>query len=327
MTSSALLPLRLVMGWIFFSAFWRRAILSDKLDPNVPGYVGVKFNNFLPHAMGIKAQIEYLLTHPDLLRIAMTVFTAIEGIVGLCLILGVFTRLMAFAAAVLGTSILLGAGWLGTTCLDEWQIGILALASGAVLFLVGGGKYSVDHILAKRYRRLNNARLRWFTSGDVELPRGAVTLTAAAVSVGALVTNQYFHGGVYGPLHNDSVKPVLEVSNASIHGGALRFDLARTAGPDTYGAFVVGLTLRDEASGKDVLHYDCRTLNHIAPGAISNRYIALVHTGPHSLVVPLGAKAMLTIALPQNTVEANHRYGLSVEDISGASAMTDVHAA
>lgn len=47
------------------------------------------------------------------------------------------------------------------------------------------------------------------TSGDVHINEKAVVVAAGAIFTIALFTNQYFHGGLYGPLHNDSVEPVL----------------------------------------------------------------------------------------------------------------------
>src|SRR5690606_6748049 len=61
------LVLRLVAGWTYFSAFWRRLFLANKLDPEAAGYIGEKFNHFLPNALGIKPMIEFLVTHPDIL--------------------------------------------------------------------------------------------------------------------------------------------------------------------------------------------------------------------------------------------------------------------
>lgn len=52
--ANAGLALRLVLGWTYFSAFWRRLILENKLDPNAAGYIGEKFNHFLPNALFIK---------------------------------------------------------------------------------------------------------------------------------------------------------------------------------------------------------------------------------------------------------------------------------
>ena len=129
-----LTPLRWVIGWTYFSAFWRRVILENKLDPEAAGYIGEKFNHFLPNALGIKPIIEYLVLNPDMLEINMIAFTVIEAIVGLFLILGWFTRLMSVGVFMLALGILLGSGWLGTTCLDEWQIGVLGVAGGFVLY-------------------------------------------------------------------------------------------------------------------------------------------------------------------------------------------------
>lgn len=109
-------------------------VLENKLIPDTVGYIGEKFNHFLPNAFGIKPIIEYLVNNPDHLWWAMVIFTIIEGIVGLFFILGFFTRLMSVGVLSLATGILLGSGWLGTTCVDEWQIGILGVAAGFTLF-------------------------------------------------------------------------------------------------------------------------------------------------------------------------------------------------
>src|SRR5262249_20241180 len=89
------LALRLVIGWTYFSAFWRRLVLENKLNPDAPGYVGEKFNHFLPNALLIKPFIEFLVSHADLLWWFMLLFTLIEGFVGLFVMLGLFTRLMS----------------------------------------------------------------------------------------------------------------------------------------------------------------------------------------------------------------------------------------
>ena len=72
----------------YFSAFWRRLVLENKLIPDSTGYIGEKFNHFLPNSIGIKPIIEYLVSTPDLLWWAMVIFTIIEGVVGLLYMLG-----------------------------------------------------------------------------------------------------------------------------------------------------------------------------------------------------------------------------------------------
>ena len=152
--------LRWVGGWTYFSAFWRRLILENKLNPDEAGYIGEKFNHFLPNALGIKPIIEHLVSNPESLWWAMMTFTIVEGIVGLLFMLGVFTRLMSIGVFCLAFGILLGSGWLGTTCLDEWQIGVLGVASGFTIFLSGGGKYSLDEYFIRKNKSFTTTK--WF---------------------------------------------------------------------------------------------------------------------------------------------------------------------
>lgn len=314
------LPVRLVIGWTYFSAFWRRVGLDDKLNPDVPGYVGEKFNHFLPNALGIGPIIEHLLTHPGLLAAAMTVFTIVEGIVGICVIVGLFTRVMSLAVLGLAFGILLSAGWLGTTCLDEWQIGILGVASGFMLFLTGGGRYSVDRVLSAKYPRFaQRTRLHWLTSGAVTIKTPAILIGSFAVLALALFTNQQFHGGVYGPLHNKSVAPKIEVSEARVAGNSLQFQLYRTEGADVYGSFLIGVSVVDDTAGNTVMQLDGAQLSQLPEAAIANRYVAKVKPGPYSLIVPLGAKAQLTIDTGQIRWDGAHSYTLVLTDISGAT--------
>lgn len=314
------LPVRLVIGWTYFSAFWRRVGIADKLDSELPGYIGEKFNHFLPNALGIGPIIEYLLTHPGLLAVAMTVFTLVEGVVGFCVIFGLFTRIMSLAVLGLAFGILLSAGWLGTTCLDEWQIGILGVASGFMLFLSGGGRYSLDRILSGKYPRLAQKKwLSWLTSGDVNVTAPAVVTGSLIALALALFTNQYFHGGVYGPLHNKSVAPKIEITDARITGNSLQFELFRTEGADVYGSFLIGVSVLDDTTGQTVVKLDGSQLSRLPEAAIANRYVAEVKPGAHSLVVPLGAKARLSIATGPAPWDAAHDYTLVLTDISGAT--------
>lgn len=314
----AALPVRLVLGWTYFSAFWRRVALEDKLDPELPGYIGEKFNHFLPNALGIGPNIEYLLTQPNLLSLAMTVFTIVEGVVGILIMLGLFTRIMGVGVLGLAFGILISAGWLGTTCLDEWQIGVLGVASGFMLLLSGGGRYSLDRLMADRNFAFTQSA--WFprvASGPIDLKTPAVLVGSAAILALTLFTNQHFHGGVYGPLHNKSVAPQIEISQAQLADNTLRFELYRTEGVDVYGSFLIGLTVVDETTGQPVLDLDGNQLAELPDTAIANRYIAKVAPGAHSLIVPLGAKAELT--LETSPVTPGRDYTLVLTDISGAT--------
>lgn len=270
------LSLRLIVGWTYFSAFWRRLVLENKLIPDATGYIGEKFNHFLPNSIGIKPIIEYLVSTPDLLWWAMVIFTLVEGIVGLLYMLGFFTRLMSIGVFSLAFGILLGSGWLGTTCLDEWQIGILGVSAGFTIFLSGGGKYSLDYLLLPKLSK--NKWLVWLTSG--ELPLSIKQFSKVAISGAVLLfiltlyTNQVFHNGIWGPLHNKSVKPELKISNAKIQEDILTFKVYRIEGADVYGSFLIGITLKDE-NGKTILQKNGEELARFPLTRIKNDYVAL----------------------------------------------------
>lgn len=312
------LSLRLIVGWTYFSSFWRRLVLENKLIPDATGYIGEKFNHFLPNSIGIKPIIEYLVSTPDLLWWAMVIFTLVEGIVGLLYMLGFFTRLMSIGVFSLAFGILLGSGWLGTTCLDEWQIGILGVSAGFTIFLSGGGKYSLDYLLLPKLSK--NKWLVWLTSG--ELPLSIKQFSKVAISGAVLLfiltlyTNQVFHNGIWGPLHNKSVKPELKISNAKIQEDILTFKVYRIEGADVYGSFLIGITLKDE-NGKTILQKNGEELARFPLTRIKNDYVAKVAPGKHSLIIPLGSKATLTIRSDVFMDLPKSDYELILTDISG----------
>jgi len=315
------LAVRLVIGWTYFSAFWRRTALANKLDPEAAGYIGEKFNHFLPNALGIKPIILYLVENPDILWINMVIFTIIEGIVGLFIMFGLFTRLMSIGVFGLAMGILLGSGWIGTTCLDEWQIGVLGIATGFVLFLTGSGKYSVDNYLMKNNFSITKKKgFAWLGSGGLPIKESIfpkVVLLGSLFILGmTLMTNQVFHGGLWGTLHNKSVKPKLEITEGKIENNTLSFDVFRTEGVDVYGSWLIGIELLDNQNNT-VLKYSQEDLAALQSKNISNYYVAKIKSGKHSLIIPLGAKANLNF---QNEIITNlpqETYTLKMTDISG----------
>ncbi|MCV9927194.1 DoxX family membrane protein [Flavobacterium sp. LS1R49] len=320
------LTIRLVIGWTYFSAFWRRLVLENKLIPEEAGYIGEKFNHFLPNALGIKPIIEYLVTHPDALWWSMVSFTIIEAIVGLLIMLGFFTRLMSIGVFSLAMGILLGSGWIGTTCLDEWQIGVLGIACGFTVFLSGSGSYSLDnYFMNKNYSFTKTKWFSWLGSGNLPIPniKPIVLIGSVLILFLTLFTNQYFHGGVFGKLHNKSVKPKVEISDATIKNNALQFQVYRTEGVDVYGSFLIGIQLKNE-QGNIVLDLKGEDLAKFPKTDIDNKYVAKVKPGKHSLIIPLGAKAILNIDLTNYQLQKNTNYTLTLTDISGTEWTTKV---
>lgn len=311
------LSLRLVIGWTYFSAFWRRLILENKLIPDEVGYIGEKFNHFLPNALGIKPIIEHLVTHPEELHIAMVVFTIIEAVVGLFIIFGLFTRAMSLGVFGLALGILLGSGWLGTTCLDEWQIGVLGIAGGFTLFLTGSDAYSLDkYFINKNYRFTTTKWFSWLGSGNLQIlnPKPLVLVLSLLIFGLTLFTNQYFHGGVWGKLHNKSVKPKIEISNIRMTDSELTFEIYRTEGADVYGSFLIGIQILNQKN-EVVKSWSIEELSKFDKEKIKNHYVTKVKTGKHSLIIPLGAKADLTLDI--NDIKADKKSRLKLIDISG----------
>ncbi|AFC23949.1 TQO small subunit DoxD [Saprospira grandis] len=310
------LGLRLVVGWTYFSAFWRRLILSNKLDPDAANYIGIKFNHFLPQALGIGPIIEFLLEHPAYLWWAMLFFTLIEGVVGLFFMLGFLSRLMSLAVLGLALGILLGSGWLGTTCLDEWQIGILGVSAGASILMTGGGRYSLDHYALERWGW--TGYLSFWSSGPIRWEgfQKPVLWGSLLIFALALYTNQYFHSGLWGQLHNKSVKPKLALSAPIFQADSLSFELYRIEGADVYGSFLIQIELLDE-EGQILKNWDQKALSSLPDQQIQNAYPAKIKAGAHSLVVPLGAKARLS--LPISKALAAKAKTLKLVDISGLS--------
>lgn len=311
------LSLRWVLGWTYFSAFWRRLILENKLNPEEAGYIGEKFNHFLPNALGIQPIIEHLVSNPDQLHTAMVLFTIIEAIVGLFMLLGLFTRLMSIGVFFLAMGILLGSGWLGTTCLDEWQIGVLGLAGGFTIFLTGSSSYSLDHYL--RNKQYAFTQSKWYSLlGSGPLPVAQLRVKVFIISLLilglTLYTNQYFHGGVYGKLHNKSVKPKVEISNVQHTRSQITFQVYRVEGADVYGSFLIGVEILNEHN-EVVKSINQSQLAQLPANRIHNYYVAKVKPGKHSLVIPLGAKATVTLDIGTTMIREN--YTLKLIDISG----------
>lgn len=321
-------PLRLVTGWLLFSAMWRRLVLQPAdLDILSPMYEGLKFNHFLVSSEWITPLIQYFISHPFLLYVFLWIFTFIEGILGLCLLCGLFTRIAGLGAFFLLGNVMLGAGWLGTTCVDEWQIGVLGMSSGLVICFAGGGPFSLDNLFFKQARRF----WTWISSGPffIKNEKNRMFITVMSITfllfVFTLATNQINVKGVWGPFHNPAVKPHLSLFNASIDSeGVLKFTLIRDGGPDTYGAFISELKV---ISGKQktLLYLNGDDLGNFSTQQIQNKNLVKVAPNGQSLVVPLGAQAEITLFSPLLRHLPKGTYTLELTDISNIAWTTQIH--
>jgi thiosulfate dehydrogenase [quinone] large subunit len=144
--------LRFVVGWDYFDGGLRKIVLApDKLAVGTPTFVLNKLVSFLPHAGFFKSFLLYALANPSFSVPFIITFSALEMIIGILLIVGFITRLAAFGGALMAVGFQ-PAFWLGATCEDEWQIGILLFAASLTILLVGAGRtMGLDYFLYKRF--------------------------------------------------------------------------------------------------------------------------------------------------------------------------------
>ncbi len=320
----AAIPLRLVLGWMFFSAAWRRVVLaSGKLQPNSPLWVGHKFNTFLPHAsnfMGVGNLIHLLILHPQALAVFLDIFTVIEFLVGLSLIFGLFSRLGGFGAVALAFGILFGSGWLGATCLDEWQVGSVEMTIG-LLILFAGSTWSLDDLVRSKWPNAANSFIYRLIGNGPLWGKGIKTWNAIFAVFAILVTmgtNQMFQGGVWGNLHNFGKKLAVSVSGANISNNALKFVVYRTGGSGAAFAYIIKMQVNN-SQNKPVYMLNQKAIEKLPQTDIHNRYINRAFINKYSMVMQLGAKADINLPISKKTIKELKpgNYKLILTDVSG----------
>ncbi len=320
-----MLPLRLVAGWLFFSAFWRRVVLvPEKHIMEAPQWLGHKINTFYPHANGLfKSMLGRFVENPEQMNVFTYVFTVSEWVAGILLIVGFLSRLSGLLLLGLAVGLMHTSGWLGPTCLDEWQIASMLVAIGMVITLYGSGSYSLDSLLNRRNPGLANKR--WWQFLTLPLPasnsrffRKTAYTAAGIVILYVIAMNQVHHGGLWGQLHNYSKKPDIQVMDYKrISDSTLSLQLYRDKGPETYGAFIIQVKMVDNSG--HVLHtFDQADLKNISQQQINNAHINKIKAGKHSLVIPLGSKARVKLELPSDIrLKKRTDYRFILTDISG----------
>lgn len=324
-TGAIMLPLRLVTAWLFLSAVLRRLILAPgKHEFQTTQWLGHKINTFFPHANEpFRSGLDYLLQNPVSLDVFTYVFTFSELLLGLLLAAGFLSRFTGVFMAGLAIGLMHTAGWLGPTCLDEWQIASLLVTIGGVMALYGGGRFSADAWLMRKRPSLEENtwwKLLAFPSFDTRSPRFRKIAVAIPVILVLYViaTNQVHHGGVWGPLHNYSKKPGITLSEAAIDDNdTFSFTAFRDKGPEAYGSFIVEVTIKN-SKGQAIHTFNDEFLKQMPSNAIENVYVNKIHTGENSLVIPLGAKAELTFSVPgPEELRKGKNYTIEMTEIGG----------
>ena len=333
------LGVRFVQGFIFWGGASRRMIydyhdiagvdLAVKLDFEATGFVANKMVHALPGALWIQGPLEWSLANPALLDASVWAWTIAELVVGLGLIFGLMTRLLALTSVGLNIALMLIFGWMGSTCLDEWTMAVSGVAMSAAIVIAGGGKLSLDHALIGRTAwAAGRSWVTWLTSGALESDV-ARRLAIALAIVCALFTVGTYHvlfGAVVSPLHprvnfhhHDIALSDIAVST----DGAVVFEAYVDAGPDTGAAYVIAVTLED-AAGAVAVHWDGEALAALPGSAIVNAYPYVWASHFKTEVIGFsgstGARATITLPPAQTGLSlAPGSYRLTFEAIDGAT--------
>ena len=329
MAAIALLAVRFVQGWIYWGGGTRRFIYApSKIDPSAH-WMAYKFQTAMPGALlGTDHLVAWLLQHFTLLYAGVIVFSAVETLAGLMLIVGLYTRLAALATIGLSFVLMLLFGWQGATCIDEWTMAAANFGIGITLFLAGGGAYSVDSWLARRNPKL--AMRKWFNwiggVGPLPLSEAAfkkLALVLFWITVGFVVlTYNYYRGSVVTPFHGGPTSPSKHhwtLSQGELKAdGAVRFHAYVDAGTPAEPSNVLRASLISDG-GQIVEEWDGMLLARTPKQAFKNDFAyQKIHAGKFGLVGPVGAQAMVELAPTQPGLKlAPGRYTLHLVSVNG----------
>jgi thiosulfate dehydrogenase [quinone] large subunit len=312
----SLIAVRVIQGFIYWGGGSRRFIYApSKLDSNAPHWMANKFQTAMPGALlGMNHLISYMLHHFALLYAGVILFSAAELIVGLMLMIGLYTRAAALISMGFSVVLMLMFGWQGATCIDEWTMAACNLAMGATLLLGGCGSYALDNVrLRKKPQRANSPIFRW-TSGSLPLPLDEKRFHKLALCVLAFVvvfnvsTYSYYRGSVATPFHSGPVSPTVHhvtVSDVTLAPrGFVRFHATLDAGTPEAPVHVVSAALLN-ADHQPIVQWDAKALSQLPKSAFANDYdYNKFGPGPFGIRAPMGAAATISLPIPEAQASA-----------------------
>jgi len=325
----SLAPVRIIQGFIYWGGGSRRFIYAPgKLNPHAAHWMANKFQTAMPGALlGMGHLIGFMLHHFYLLYAGVILFSAAELIVGIMLMLGLFTRAAALASMGFSVLLMLMFGWQGATCIDEWTMASCNLAMGATLLLGGSGAWSLDNVLLRRKpQRATRGWFRW-ASGCQALPLSDAGFRKLALAVLAFTvafdvgTYNYFRGSVVSPFHSGPVSPTahhLSLTQASLLPDGVRFHMALDAGTPEAPVHIVKVALLD-ANDTPVAQWNAAMLSNTPKSAFDNDYAYnRFGPGPFGWRAAMGAAATIALPVPASTTAPlTTAKTLKVTDVDG----------
>lgn len=321
------LCIRFVQGWIFWGGGSRRFIYDPyKLDPYSAQWMANKLQSAMPGALlGIEHIISYLLQHFFLLYSSIILFSLIELISGLALILGFFTRFAALMTVFISITLMIIFGWQGTTCMDEWTMAVATLAMGLTLTMSGSPVYSIDNLWLRRFPKYREKK--WFNilaSGS--WPNWALKEVAIVFLIFTMLftlsTYSYYRGAVISRYHAGPVSAYqyhLQLSQGTLlQNGNVSFNLYVNAGPDAAPTYIIRIELKNQ-NGQLIEKWDRKKLSQLSQTQVKNKYrYNQIRVGLYGLIAPVSAEAKITLpAAREVNLQPHEQYQLQVYLIDG----------
>lgn len=308
-----LLAVRIIQGFIYWGGGSRRFIYApDKLNPDAPHWMAYKFQTAMPGALlGLEHVISYMLSHFWLLYTGVILFSAAELLVGLFLMLGLFTRISALLSMAFSVLLMLMFGWQGATCIDEWTMAACNLAMGTTIFLCGSYRYALDNVLLNKKKYLADSRMFRWCCGSLPMPISADGYKKLALWLLAFVvifdvgTYSYYRGSVVTPYHHGPVSPTthhIALTDGRLdRDGQISVHAYLNAGTPEAPEHIMDAYLKD-TNGNTLYHWDTAMLSSLPKDSFKNDYVynkfASGHYGIQAIV---GSAA--TIVLPVKNIK------------------------
>lgn len=122
--------------------------MPSKHDITSPAHLANKLVEAAPGSP-IEGAVHWVLYHPWAAELTTYIMSTAEIAVGVCLMIGLLTRLAAVGGAIINICLMLIFGWMGFECLDEWTMAALGFAICTTVMFTGSGTFSVDHALGR----------------------------------------------------------------------------------------------------------------------------------------------------------------------------------
>ncbi len=324
-----LAALRVVLGFIYWGGGSRRLIYApQKLDPHAASWMGNKLQSAMPGALlGTGQAFAFLVHHATLLYVSLVLFSAVELVVGLMLIVGLLTRFAAAVFILVSIVLMLAFGWQGATCIDEWTMAASTIAMSVAVVFAGGGAFALDTVIARRMPEpASHGWFGWLSgSGPLspDLPgSSAVAAALLAFTVAFTIgTYSYYRGGVIAAYHAGPVSPAKHYSTlasvAILPDGSVQFHVSEDGGTAAVPAYILEAAIL-HAGGTIVARWDAKALSALPSSAIRNDFpYQVIKTRKFGLSAAVGAAA--TVVLPQAGGHPAYGDVLRITTVSGTS--------